>query len=281
MIINCIQCGKDFNSAPSNARKYCSTSCYYLRLKKTHCKNGHEKTPENTRKHGSCKICRTANKTGKKARGGQRKDFCKRGHALTPDNRIKGIGQCIACYKISGLKTRANPENKRKAKEYKQRPEVIARAYELRNTPARKAKNAEQMKKRYWSDPEKFRAIGRSEKNLAAQRERNKKPETKDRKLQHSRTPEQRAKKAASRATPEYKEWSRQYFKTLMQMPYRKEQAKKISERHRDTLSDYYVVTSGLKLNSALKKEVPPEVIEIKRSILKLRRMLKCQKQVA
>lgn len=76
---------------------------------KTHCKNGHEFTPENTLKTKSGRACRTCNneraaawylvnrKTGQIANAD--KTHCKRGHEFTPENtyRRKDGRQCRTC----------------------------------------------------------------------------------------------------------------------------------------------------------------------------------------
>lgn len=78
---------------------------------KTHCKNGHEFTPENTAPQtNGGRACRTCNKKRAKAfyeahKGPRQPDnktktHCKRGHEFTPENTIKrkdGGRQCRTC----------------------------------------------------------------------------------------------------------------------------------------------------------------------------------------
>ena len=78
---------------------------------KTHCKNGHEFTPENTMTHPrggrQCRTCNNdrarkwyeANK-GPRQVDNKNKTHCKRGHEFTPENTIRrkdGGRQCRAC----------------------------------------------------------------------------------------------------------------------------------------------------------------------------------------
>jgi len=95
---------------------------------KTHCKNGHEMTPENTYqmfyngvKNGLvCKICHPLAGSGK--RGPKQAKFCKHGHELTPENiyqrhvsnGTKDGRKCKLC-------------NARFASEHRQRVPIIAR----------------------------------------------------------------------------------------------------------------------------------------------------------
>ena len=69
----------------------------------THCKRGHERTPENTYKDGRCRVChrmRERVRQGAVRAAGRTprdpKTHCKRGHARTPDNLTKSR-QCRAC----------------------------------------------------------------------------------------------------------------------------------------------------------------------------------------
>lgn len=78
---------------------------------KTHCKNGHEFTPENTNTTGAKRQCRTCNRERAaawyEANKGQRqlsnrdKTHCKRGHEFTPENTMqrKNGRECRACAK--------------------------------------------------------------------------------------------------------------------------------------------------------------------------------------
>lgn len=79
--------------------------------KKTHCKNGHEFTPENTIPNGTGRGCRTCNNEragawyaahkGPRQVDNKAKTHCKRGHEFTPENTMqrKGGRQCRACTK--------------------------------------------------------------------------------------------------------------------------------------------------------------------------------------
>lgn len=82
--------------------------------KKTHCKNGHEFTPENTmpQSGGQGRACRTCNNARAKAfyeahkgpvqQDNKDKTHCKRGHEFTPENtypRKDGGRECRACMK--------------------------------------------------------------------------------------------------------------------------------------------------------------------------------------
>lgn len=63
----------------------------------THCKQGHEFTPENTiLEAGGRRRCRECRNSGTVAR----RTHCRRGHALTPDNLIANRQQrrCRTCY---------------------------------------------------------------------------------------------------------------------------------------------------------------------------------------
>lgn len=79
--------------------------------KKTHCKNGHEFTPENTtQRPGGGRQCRTCNKErastwyaanrGTRQPNNRDKSHCKRGHEFTPENTYphkNGGRQCRTC----------------------------------------------------------------------------------------------------------------------------------------------------------------------------------------
>jgi hypothetical protein len=82
--------------------------------KKTHCKNGHEFTPENTMQQtgGKGRACRTCNRErarafyeahkGPRQMNNRDKTHCKRGHEFTEENTIwrkDGGRQCRACTK--------------------------------------------------------------------------------------------------------------------------------------------------------------------------------------
>ena len=78
---------------------------------KTHCKHGHEFTPENTMARGSGRQCRTCNNKrasawyeahrGDRERHNKFKTHCKRGHEFTPENTIqrKDGRECRSCAK--------------------------------------------------------------------------------------------------------------------------------------------------------------------------------------
>lgn len=107
--------------------------------RKTHCKHGHELTPENTysftTKYGtparSCKECtrldgarRTAEKTRERqARNGFKhgeRTHCKNGHPLTPDNivaRLSSKRRCLTC--VREYDARYQRELRRKRREAK------------------------------------------------------------------------------------------------------------------------------------------------------------------
>lgn len=78
---------------------------------KTHCKYGHEFTPENTMPNGTGRGCRTCNKEratawyevnkGPRQTDNKDKTHCKHGHEFTPENtRLRKDGrECRACGK--------------------------------------------------------------------------------------------------------------------------------------------------------------------------------------
>lgn len=80
--------------------------------KKTHCKHGHEFTPENTMPQtGGGRACRTCNRErarafyeahkGPRQQNNRDKTHCKRGHEFTPENTIqrKDGRECRTCAK--------------------------------------------------------------------------------------------------------------------------------------------------------------------------------------
>lgn len=80
--------------------------------KKTHCKNGHEFTPENTSPQtNGGRACRTCNRErsqafyeahkGVRQTNNRDKTHCKRGHEFTPENTItrKDGRECRTCAK--------------------------------------------------------------------------------------------------------------------------------------------------------------------------------------
>lgn len=78
------------------------------------CKRGHSRSPENTAKDGSCKICK--NMMRQKIRASNKINrpkitHCKNGHPRTPDNVYAGNGGCKECCRASSKKSKAeNPE---------------------------------------------------------------------------------------------------------------------------------------------------------------------------
>jgi hypothetical protein len=72
--------------------------------KKTHCKRGHPRTPDNVDRSGHCITCsraydRAYNEQRRRAAGIKpraKKTHCKRGHPRTPDN-VDPWGHCILC----------------------------------------------------------------------------------------------------------------------------------------------------------------------------------------
>ena len=89
-------------------RKYCSRTCgqmAWLHEKgkiqnskkknlKTHCRNGHKRTPENTAEDGACMICDRENQL-------RRKTECSKGHKFTPENTMflkSGKRRCRTCH---------------------------------------------------------------------------------------------------------------------------------------------------------------------------------------
>ena len=89
--------------------------------KKTHCKNGHEFTPENTNTTSSGRQCRTCNNErakawyeahkGPKQTDNKAKTHCLRGHEFTPENTFqrKDGRECRACMKVRYLAKKQNP----------------------------------------------------------------------------------------------------------------------------------------------------------------------------
>lgn len=96
---------------------------------RTHCKNGHEMTPENTytfRGYTQCKECRKINRRADyhrshpnpNPRGSKPKEFCIHGHAMTPENTkqryrngTKDGKKCIICRRLEQAVYRAqHPE---------------------------------------------------------------------------------------------------------------------------------------------------------------------------
>jgi hypothetical protein len=54
---------------------------------KTHCKNGHERTPENLNANRACKVCcRARDEARYSTRAWRLTAHCKRGHEMTPEN---------------------------------------------------------------------------------------------------------------------------------------------------------------------------------------------------
>lgn len=84
-----------------------------LNAEKSHCKNGHEFTPENTNWNSGARQCRTCNNArarafyeankGPRQTDNKDKTHCKRGHEFTPENtRLRPTGrECRACAKAS------------------------------------------------------------------------------------------------------------------------------------------------------------------------------------
>jgi len=79
------------------------TGIYERRVFKTHCKNGHERTPENVLPNKNCRIC--TNEQRRKV-GLQPPTHCKRGHERTPENTHK-TGKCLICHEQNALEYRA------------------------------------------------------------------------------------------------------------------------------------------------------------------------------
>jgi HNH endonuclease len=87
------------------------------RHRKTHCKHGHEFTPENTwvDKHGT-RHCRTCRRDAMRRFQGwprgpigrPKQTHCKNGHELTPENRLPS-GQCAICRKVWLVAWKASP----------------------------------------------------------------------------------------------------------------------------------------------------------------------------
>lgn len=86
---------------------------------KTHCKRGHEFTPENTMPNGpGGRGCRTCNREraaawyeankGERQQDNKTKTHCKRGHEFTPENtlRRKDGRECRACMKVRYIEKR-------------------------------------------------------------------------------------------------------------------------------------------------------------------------------
>lgn len=76
----------------------------------THCKRGHERTPENTDKRGSCRQCiRDLAEARRRAQGQrpihERTTHCKRGHLRTPETTT-GKGACTICKHITDIERR-------------------------------------------------------------------------------------------------------------------------------------------------------------------------------
>ena len=83
----------------------------HVGVRKTHCKNGHEFTAENTMPNGTGRGCRTCNRErarawyeankGPRQPNNKDKTHCKRGHEFTPENTMirKDGRECRACAK--------------------------------------------------------------------------------------------------------------------------------------------------------------------------------------
>ncbi|MEU5834492.1 HNH endonuclease [Streptomyces diacarni] len=111
------------------------TSPAALNARKTHCPQGHEYTPENTRLADGSRVCRTCERAraarfyrAKQEAAGKtvglpmaEKTHCVNGHEFTPENTFldKGKRRCRTCARESSRKSQ-----QRRREEYKRNPTV-------------------------------------------------------------------------------------------------------------------------------------------------------------
>lgn len=118
---------------------------------KTHCKRGHEYTPENTHMWGHARMCRTC--PGVRPR--KVKSHCNRGHELTPENIADAKRRCRTC------------KNDRQTARYWRTPDESRRASNEQSHIWR-SKHLELARARrraqYANDPEKYKRWAREQK---------------------------------------------------------------------------------------------------------------------
>lgn len=84
---------------------------YERKVFKTHCKNGHERTPENVLPNKNCRICTNEQRRIKYLKP---PTHCKNGHERTPENTGKN-GRCLLCKKLQDAEYRVKIADKARA----------------------------------------------------------------------------------------------------------------------------------------------------------------------
>jgi hypothetical protein len=190
-------------------------------------------------------------------------------------------------------------------KDYNQRPYVKEKIIEYRKLyyerPGVKEKKMEyqrelikrpdfkEKRKKYNQNPngiEARRIWAKSEKGIAYRKKHNQKPEVKEYYKIYKQKPEAKQKEKIYKQKPEVKEMYRiasmkphrkQYQKNYMQNPEVKERLNVYSRQRRRDVADIYAKSLICqRTNGALRfKDIPPELIELQRQSIKLKRTIK------